>query len=86
KFNRVIMNLPGEAYKYLAEACQLSAENATIHYYCFARGKQPEKQAAEDLLEKLASLNRSGEILEARLVREVAPRTWQVAVDFKIKP
>ncbi|RLI29386.1 MAG: tRNA (guanine-N1)-methyltransferase [Candidatus Hecatellales archaeon] len=85
KFNRIIMNLPGEAYKYLGEACQLSMPGTTIHYYAFAEGEEALEKAAEKLVSILGELKCSGRILEGRLVREIAPRRWQVALDFQVE-
>jgi len=85
RFDRIIMNLPEKAYRYLAEACLLAKPEATIHYYCFAGGQSPEDEALKSLKENLASLKiEDCRVLKVRLVREVAPRIWQVAVDFKL--
>lgn len=85
KFNRIIMNLPGEAFKYLGEACQLSMPKTIIHYYTFAGGEKALEKAEANLTSKISQLGYSGRILESRLVREVAPRRWQAAIDFQLE-
>ncbi|RLI13879.1 MAG: tRNA (guanine-N1)-methyltransferase, partial [Candidatus Hecatellales archaeon] len=82
RFDRVIMNLPEKASCYLAEACLLAKPEATVHYYCFAGGRTPKDEALKSLKENLADLKvEDYGVLKVRLVREVAPRIWQVAVD-----
>jgi tRNA (guanine37-N1)-methyltransferase len=84
RFNRIIMNLPEKAYQYLAETCRLAKPEATVHYYCFAGGPEPEDKALNVLRSSLAGLGvKAYDVLNIRLVREVAPRVWQAAIDFK---
>ena len=84
KFDRIIMNLPGEASKYLREAFMLSKPGTIIHYYCFTDNTDEEtvKSGVRRLSEEAGG--RVGEVLNVRVVREVAPRKWQVAVDFEV--
>jgi len=83
KFDRVIMDLPERAYEYLPEALKLSRGEAVLHYYCFAGSRD---EALKGLRENLSRLNvEAYDVLGVRLVREAAPRRWQVAVDVKLR-
>jgi len=85
--DRVIMNLPEKAIEYVDVACEaLKPEGGIIHYYEFSRAPKPLKTAQSQLIEAIRETPREvKKILSARTVREVAPFTWQVAVDAEIQ-
>jgi tRNA (guanine37-N1)-methyltransferase len=87
KANRVIMNLPEKANEYLASACEaVKAEGGTIHYYEFAEGPDLLEAAKNRLTERINRTRREVEgSPSARLVREVAPFKWQIAIDAEIR-
>ena len=84
--DRVIMNLPEKASKYIDVACEaIKSEGGIIHYYSFADGPNPIEKAEKELLEALMkTARRLNRIVSSRKVREVAPGRWQVAIDAKI--
>jgi len=85
--DRVIMNLPEKAIEYVDVACKaLKPEGGTIHYYEFVNQPEPMEAAKSRLAEAIKHAKRElHKILHARIVRGVAPFTYQVVVDAKIK-
>ncbi|MEM1669270.1 MAG: class I SAM-dependent methyltransferase family protein [Candidatus Methanomethylicaceae archaeon] len=84
--NRVIMNLPGEAISYLDCAMKfLKKEGGIVHLYAFSKEEDFEK-FNNDLSLKLSSLTEYYKILNFKEVRPVAPREWQIVIDFFAKP
>ncbi len=85
KINRVIMNLPETALYFIESACQCIGDSGIIHYYAFKKGSKALEEAEEEVISEVASQGRKVVAVEdARLVKETAPRTWQVAVDLRI--
>jgi len=85
--DRVIMNLPEKALKYIDAACEvIKAEGGIMHYYEFTSAPEPLETAKNRLTEAVKQTGRSVEkILLARTVRLIAPYTWQVVVDAEIR-
>jgi len=85
--DRVIMNLPEKAIKHVDAACQVLASHGGImHYYEFTNTPKPLETAKMRLAEAVKQTDRKVEkILYSKIVRGVAPFTWQVVVDAKIK-
>ncbi len=85
--DRVIMNLPETAIKYVDVACDaLRAKGGIMHYYEFTKVSEPLETAGVRLTEAVRRSNRQvKKILLAKTVREVAPYTWQVVVDAEIQ-
>ncbi len=86
RVDRTIMNLPEHASEYVSTACQaIKPEGGIIHYYSFQKGTNALEQAVTELGQKIREAGRDiTEIKASRLVRETAPRMWQVAVDAAI--
>lgn len=87
RVDRAIMNLPERASEFVSVACQaLRSEGGTVHYYSFQKGLDAIDQAEEKLRTKVKDAGREVvEVKESRLVRETAPRTWQVVVDAVVR-
>jgi tRNA (guanine37-N1)-methyltransferase len=87
KADRVIMNLPEKAIEYISAACEaLKSEGGVIHFYAFSRTPAPLENAKRQLLKAIKKQNREVEdFLAARIVREVAPRKWQVVLDAAVR-
>ena len=86
KVDRVIMNLPENALAFIETACQAIGTGGLIHYYTFKKGSEALKEAEEEVSLAVKREGREVVAVEAsRLVRETAPRTWQVAVDIRIR-
>ena len=84
--DRVIMNLPGSSLDFLGSASKvLKAEGGMIHVYVFSRGDAI-REASAQFMDASVNLFRRREIRIARLVKQVAPREWQVALDVWAMP
>ena len=86
--SRVIMNNPTAASSFVDAACNaLKKEGGIIHYYTFAQGSNCESKAVDELETALEKCNwRARWLAQARRVRGVSPRKWQVAVDAPVEP
>jgi tRNA (guanine37-N1)-methyltransferase len=85
--DRVIMNLPETAIEYVDVACRtIKPEGGVIHYYEFSNSSQPIETAISRLTEAVKQSSRRVEkVLAARIVRGVAPFTYQVGIDAEIR-
>ena len=85
--DRVVMNLPENALAFVDVACEaLKPRGGVIHYYEFAETPNPMGKAKLRLVEAVEKSNRHVEkVLTSRLVRPIAPFTWQIVVDAQIK-
>jgi len=84
--DRVIMNLPETAIEYVGVACRvIKPEGGVIHYYEFSNSSHSTETAISRLTEAIRQSSRCVEkVLAARIVRGVAPFTYQVGVDVEI--
>jgi len=85
--DRVIMNLPERAVEYVDVACKaLEPEGGMIHYYQFVNKPELIETAKSRIAEAVKQTNRRlQKIAHTRIVRGVAPFTYQIAVDAEIK-
>jgi tRNA (guanine37-N1)-methyltransferase len=85
--DRVIMNLPEKAIEYVDVACKtLKREGGIIHYYQFVNTPDTLDTVKNDFAEALKQTNRQlVRMVEARIVRGIAPFKYQVVVDAEIK-
>jgi tRNA (guanine37-N1)-methyltransferase len=85
---RVIMNHPSAARDFVGAACDvLQPIGGVVHYYTFSEGEDCERQARTELELSLESSGHSlRRVLMVHKVREVAPMSWQVAVDAVVIP
>jgi len=85
--DRVIMNLPEKAFRYVDAACDaMKLKGGIIHYYRFANEPDSIGKAEKELMRALTKADRKlDRIVSARRVREVAPGKWQVVIDAKIR-
>jgi len=84
--DRVIMNLPAEATRYIETACfALKAEGGMLHYYTFSDKNQLTEEAGKELFSALSRANRTLVRMETRAVKSTAPYQWQIVVDVKVK-
>ncbi|MDR2624166.1 MAG: class I SAM-dependent methyltransferase family protein [Methanobrevibacter sp.] len=81
RFDRIIMNLPETAYKFLDLAISLIKNDGTIHYYEFGDDYDSIVNRVENMAIKH---DKNIEILDKRKVKSTGPRTWHIGVDVKI--
>jgi len=88
KADRIIMNLPKSAYKFLAEAVQmLKPEGGTIHFYMVESIKKGEdmNNAKHKFCTWLTELGaHTPEILTVRKVKAYAPRRYIIGIDARV--
>jgi tRNA (guanine37-N1)-methyltransferase len=83
--DHVIMNLPGTSLEFLDAAGEmLKREGGIIHIYIFTP-EEPLKYAEKSFREVADKLFGQYEILSIRVVKAVAPRRWQVALDVRAR-
>ncbi|ASJ04596.1 tRNA (guanine(37)-N1)-methyltransferase Trm5b [Thermococcus barossii] len=84
KADRVIMNLPKFADRFLREAMLSVKDGGVIHYYGFG----PEEDLYSEHEAKIKAVARelgfTVEFLEERKVRPYAPRQFNIAIDFRV--
>jgi tRNA (guanine37-N1)-methyltransferase len=84
--DRVIMNLPEKAIKFVDAACKaLKPSGGTVHYYAFIRRPDSLEDAQQRFSEAVEKAGRKVDaFLFAKTVRETAPYEWQIVLDAKI--
>ncbi|GAB6135354.1 tRNA (guanine(37)-N1)-methyltransferase Trm5b [Thermococcus prieurii] len=83
--DRVIMNLPKFADRFLREAMLSVRSGGVVHYYGF--GPEEDLYSEHEARIKAAAweLGFSVEFLEQRKVRPYAPRQFNIAIDFRVR-
>ncbi|NPA48119.1 MAG: class I SAM-dependent methyltransferase family protein [Thermococci archaeon] len=84
KANRVIMNLPKFADRFLREALMSTADGGTIHYYAFGHEEDPYSEHESKIESVAKELGLTVEVLDRRKVRPYAPRQFNVAIDVRV--
>lgn len=79
KFDRIIMNLPGTAYKFLDIAIKSLKPDGTLHYYEFS-GDYP--TPIERIIK--TAHPRKVEILNSRRVKSKSPGVWHIGIDARV--
>ncbi|RLF05917.1 MAG: tRNA (guanine-N1)-methyltransferase [Thermoprotei archaeon] len=85
KVDRVIMNLPERSLDYVDAALKALRGRGILHVYVFEEEPQPMMKAKRRVLSKVKE-NRWNvlNVSYVGLVKQVAPRRWQVAVDVEV--
>jgi len=79
KANRIIMNLPGTACKYLEDAIKCLKNGGVLHYYEFATDSRIPIQRIKE-----KSNGRRIAILDVRKVKSSSPGKWHMGIDAVI--
>jgi tRNA (guanine37-N1)-methyltransferase len=84
--DRVIMNLPETAIKFVDAACQaIKSEGGIIHFYAFVRSPDSMENLKLRFIQAVEATGRNVEaFLYAKSIRETAPFESQIALDAKI--
>ncbi|ACS33427.1 tRNA (guanine(37)-N1)-methyltransferase Trm5b [Thermococcus gammatolerans] len=84
KADRVIMNLPKFADRFLREAMLSVRSGGIIHYYGFSPEEDLYSEHEARIKAVARELGFSVEFLERRKVRPYAPRQFNIAIDFRV--
>jgi tRNA (guanine37-N1)-methyltransferase len=85
KANRVIMNLPQNAFEYLdAAAAAVSPSGGVIHFYGITTESRSLETLSDEVIAQLAEFGRSARISGTRVVRPFAPHEFQVVIDLQV--
>ncbi len=79
RFDVVIMNLPHEAYKYVADALEIARRGGLVHVYVVARSEDE----AASLVSEHAGASARYRILEIRRAIDYAPRKYVFRVTIE---
>lgn len=83
--DRVIMNLPQEAFSYLnAAAASINPKGGVIHYYGFTNKEKTLDELCTLVVAELARHGQTASISKCRQVRTSAPHEFQVVLDLDI--
>lgn len=77
--DRIIMNLPGSACKFIDLAMDTVKEGGVIHYYEFSHDFQKPIQRLKE-----AAYPRKIEVIAKRKVRSKSPGVWHIGIDVRI--
>lgn len=84
--DRVIMNHPSGASKFIPDACSILKLGGIIHYYDFIGGEDPESAMTEKIYQLIEQAGRSVRAINlVRRVRDSAPHEYQMVADILIE-
>jgi tRNA (guanine37-N1)-methyltransferase len=85
--DRVIMNLPEKAMRFVDSAClALKPRGGIIHFYGFVSASNSLESMKNSFTEAIGKSGRSvDKVLFSRMVRETAPHEWQAVLDVDIR-
>jgi len=85
KFDRVIMNLPEKSLDFIDVALKALRGSGVLHVYVFEEEPRPVEKAEEAIKLKVEESGwRAFRTLYAGMVRQIAPRRWQVVIDCEV--
>ena len=83
-FNRIVMNLPFSAYRYLPQAFSCIDTHAVLHYYDILQ--EDEIQRRKENIEKIADeCGFSVTIKDTRIIKTYSPREFYMGMDIQAK-
>ncbi|MFX1466570.1 MAG: class I SAM-dependent methyltransferase family protein [Promethearchaeota archaeon] len=84
--DRVIMNHPVAADEFIDVACTaIKKEGGILHFYDFLKSEEMGQSMEENVIAQIMKFSRYVEtILTKKIVRPIAPHTYQVVIDLKI--
>jgi len=85
RVDRIIMNLPHEAFTYLdVAASSIKPEGGMIHFYSIVSKENPLDDICKRVVSELAQYGGTATIKQSRYVRPSAPHEFQVVLDIGI--
>ncbi len=85
KFDRIVMPLPKEGYKFLDIAIMCLKPGGILHFYFCDSEKNLFEKAVSILRESAYKSGRKIRVLSKRKVLPYGPRVWKICVDAKIE-
>ncbi|MHC1601544.1 MAG: class I SAM-dependent methyltransferase [Candidatus Nezhaarchaeales archaeon] len=86
KVDRIIMNLPERSLDYVDIALKALRGKGILHVYVFEEEPRPMTKAEKRVLDKIGENKWSVlKVPYVGLVKQVAPRRWQVVVDVEVR-
>ncbi len=87
KANRVIMNLPHNAFDFLdVAAAAISSSGGIIHFYGVTTESRSLETLCDEVIAELGNFERKASVSGTRIVRPFAPHESQVAIDLQVAP
>lgn len=87
KANRVIMNLPQNAFDYLdAASGAISPSGGVIHFYGITTESRSLETLCDEVIAQLGKFGRKATVSGTRIVRPFAPHEFQVVIDLHVAP
>ncbi|AFK22910.1 class I SAM-dependent methyltransferase family protein [Pyrococcus sp. ST04] len=84
KADRIIMNLPRYAGEFLREAFMSIKNEGVIHYYGFGPEHDPYGEHIARIEKISEEFDAKIKILDKRIIRNYAPRQYNIALDFQV--
>jgi len=85
KFDRILMPLPEQAYKYLDSAFLCCKKGGIIHLYGISKEKRLFKDLEKKIERRARESKRKIKIVDRKKVLPYRPREWKVCIDFEVK-
>ena len=84
--DRVIMDLPERSLEYVDAALKALRGGGVLHVYLFEEKPSPKERAVSNVRKRIEEYGWSvREVMRVELVKQVAPRRWQVVVDAYVR-
>jgi len=84
-FDRVVMPLPKEAHKYLAESISCLKQSGIIHMYHVSQESDLFTEPVKLIKDSCNEANVTCKILNKKKVLPYGPRTWKICIDFEVR-
>jgi tRNA (guanine37-N1)-methyltransferase len=84
KADRVIMNHPSGADKFLDVAFYVAKKGAIVHFYCFLKEKELFDAGINVIQAAAKKAKRKVKVLNTKTCGQWAPRIYRCAIDFKV--
>ncbi len=82
EFDRIVMPLPKEGYKYLDVAMRCAKPGGVIHFYHYSHENELWDETLNLIRQASEKTGRNARVLEKRKVLPYGPGVWKVCVEF----
>lgn len=84
-YDRVIMPLPKDAYKFLDIAIPLLKEDGVLHFYHWAPEEEMFAEAEELIIQAIEEEGKGAEFINRVRVSQYSPRIWKIRLDVRVR-